>query len=88
MHADGRSCHQMPELVQEVIDQRQNILPPFPQRRQVQRYHVQAIKQVFTKGPLTDLFLKIGVGGGDHPHIKLDRLGGTDPLHLLFLQDP
>jgi hypothetical protein len=31
---------------------------------------------------------QVGVGGGDHPHVDLDRLAAADPLQLAVFDYP
>ena len=58
----------------------------FAQRRHFDRKHVQAIKQVFAELALGDQFFQAPVGGGNYPHVGLDRLVATDLFVTAFLQ--
>ena len=49
------------------------ILAPLTQRRQAQRHDVQPVEQILAEQPLLHQMLKIVVGCGDNPHIRLDR---------------
>ena len=56
-------------------DQRRDVLAPLAQRRHVDRHHVQPVEQVLAEPALGDLLLEILVGGREHPHVHLNRLG-------------
>ena len=45
------------------------IIPTFSQWRQVYRYNVEAVVQVFTEGTSADKLTEIFVGGGDEAYI-------------------
>ena len=62
--------------------QQQDILASLAQGRQVQRYGVQAVKQVLTEGSRLNAGFQIGVRGRHNPHINLVCLGGTHSGHL------
>ena len=47
---------------------------------------LQPVVQVPAEPALGDQLLQVVVGGGDHPHVRLDRLVAADPLELLLLQ--
>src|SRR5207244_7984258 len=64
----------------EIIDQQTNILASFPQRRNVDANHVEAVKQVFPELPGGHGLLQGLVGSGDNADIDLDRLVTPDPF--------
>ena len=60
--------------VDEVRDERRNVLAPLAQRRHVDRHDVQPIEQILAKAPFGDLRLEILVRRREHAHVDLDRL--------------
>src|SRR5579863_8745883 len=75
------------KLREEVFEQQENVVAPFPERRKLDRESVQAVIEVLPEFPLAHHFLEVSVGGGNHAHVSLDRLIAADPLELLLLQD-
>jgi hypothetical protein len=61
--------------------------PSFPQRRNLHRKNVQAIKQITSKRTLSDGSLQVTVSGSDHPRIGLDGASSTDTFEFVFLQN-
>src|SRR2546429_472676 len=47
---------------------------------------VEPVKKILTEVALPNCFLKIYVGGGEHPHIYLSFLCTAHPAHRSFLQ--
>src|ERR1700730_7741365 len=74
-------------MIDEVLNQRGNIFPPFAQRRHLNRKNVEAVKQVATKVSSSDGCLQVTVGSSDHADIRLDRPSSADTLKLMFLKD-
>ena len=70
------------------LHQQGDVGHPFPQGREIDGNHSDPVIEVFPELPFPDQLLQILVGGGDDPHIDLDRAMVADPLDLLFLQDP
>ena len=56
-------------LSDKIIGQQQNVRTTFPQRRQEDGEHIEAVIEVGTKGPLVDFFFQVLVGSGDDAHI-------------------
>ena len=52
------------------------------------RQHMQAVKQVFTKTPVTHHLQQIARGGGHHAHVKTHNLVRAQWLNLALLQGP
>ncbi len=74
-------------LIEKKVDEPGNILAAIPQRREIDRNDVQAIKKIFPEISLRDLFLKIDVGGGDDADVNLDGVRVTDALELALLEN-
>ena len=70
-----------------VLGQRNDILPPLPQGRQVQADDVEAVIEVLPKTALGHLLFQILVGDGDEADIDLFGAGGPDGDELAFLND-
>ena len=52
------------------------------------RHDVQPVEQVLPEPSLGDLGFEILVGGGEHPHVHLDRLRAADAGDDAFLEHP
>ena len=50
--------------------------------------NIQTVKQIFAKFLVGDVLLQIAVGGGDDPHIDVQRLHSAQPFELAILQHP
>ena len=74
------------EFFEEVLDQKRNVLNPFPQWRNIKGNHVQPIEEIFAKVAARALFFEILVCGGDYPHIDRDRLSSPDRRESLLVQ--
>src|SRR5690606_19876874 len=72
--------------LQDRVDQQDQVVATVAQRRQVERYYVEAVEQVGAEVAATDLLLEVAVGRSDDPHVDRDRIGGTDRDHLALLQ--
>src|SRR5262249_13111201 len=75
------------ESIDEVLDQKRDVLAPFTQRWDPDREDVQAIEQVLAESPLRDLRLQIPVRGTDDANVDRQGPGASDPLEFPFLQD-
>ena len=73
-------------LPQKMMHQRRDIGPALPQRRNMERNHVEAIVQIFTKVSFTDRFRKIHMRGGDDAGREALRLMGAEAGKFPFLQ--
>ena len=62
-----------------------NVLGAFAQRRHRDREHVQPVEQVLAETAVLHVGDQVAVGGGDEPHVDLDRLLGADRLDLALL---
>ena len=69
-----------------MADELGDVLAPLPQRRQVNRHHVQPVVQVLAEVVLVDLLQQVAVAGGDDARVDADRLRVADALELALLQ--
>ena len=74
--------------LQKCGDEERDVVPPFPECRQTDDDHAEAIVQVGPKLLLSDRSLQIAVGGRDDAIVDLDRAAASDWSNLAFLQDP
>ena len=58
-------------LFKEKIYEKRNILAPFPQWRDLDRYNIKPVIQVVPELSLLDELFKFTVRGGDYPDIHL-----------------
>ena len=73
-------------LPQKMCCQQRNIFAPFSQRRQFQRDHVQAIKQVFSKRAIRAHLIEIAMRSRDDAHVHIHRLRRAHGPHRAVLQ--
>ena len=59
-----------------------------PQRRQVDRNHIQAVVEVKPESADTHHLIKVPIGCTDNSKIDATRLAAADPFDFLFLQHP
>src|SRR5215510_3396787 len=71
---------------QEAAGDRQDVLRPFPQRRQPDLEHVEPVEEVFSESAVPDFLFQILVGGGNHSDIGPPRLTFAKSLKDFFLQ--
>ena len=76
------------ELAQEVVSQGGDVLCSRPQRRQVDREHLQPVEQIAAELALRDPGVEVAIGGGDDPHVDLQRFLPAQPRHHARLQHP
>ena len=74
--------------VDEVLDQHGNVFFSLAQRRNLDGKHVQAIKEVPSKSAGSDRRLQVAIGGGNHAHVRVNRLVSAHTLELPLLQNP
>ena len=67
---------------------RGNVGAALAQRRDAQRYHVQAVIEIGSELPRLDRLREVSVGGGDDADVHLDRPVAADRLELFLLQHP
>src|SRR5260370_22149947 len=63
------------------------MLPSFPERGQLDRKNVKAVKEVTPEYACSDSRLQVTIGGSNHPNIRSDRSGSTDTFEFMFLQN-
>src|SRR5690606_37338878 len=72
--------------VHEVADQHRDVLPPLPERRDVDRDDVEAEEEVFAEAPPLDLALQVLVRRGDDADVHADRPLAADTGDDALLQ--
>ena len=75
-------------LLHEMVHQRRDVPFAPAQRRHDHGDHVEAVEQLVSEAPRLHLLREVAVGGGDHAHVHLERLGATHPLELALLEYP
>ena len=68
------------QFLDEPARQRQNVLAPLAQRRNVQLHHVQPVKQILAKPAGFDFLLQIAVAGGEDAGVGVDFAVRADAL--------
>jgi hypothetical protein len=76
------------ELRHEVLDEQRNVLAPLAERRQRDLEDVQPVEEILAERALGNHPLQRRVGGGNDPHVHLDRLVATQTLEGALLQRP
>jgi hypothetical protein len=74
--------------VQERRHQQRDVVPPFPECRQSNDDHAEAIVQIGPELLLGGGSLQIAVGGCDDPIVDLDGTGASDWPDFSLLEDP
>ena len=69
-----------------MLDQRRDVVGALAQRRQADGHDVQPVEQVLAEQSLRDQLAQVAMGGGDDPHIGLDRHAAADRHELARLQ--
>jgi len=70
-----------------VPDQHRDVLAAFPQGRELEAHHIEAMKEVFAELPLANHRFQIAVCRGDDAHIHRNRFRPADPLEGLLLEN-
>src|SRR5262249_28998022 len=73
-------------IVEEIMYQRRDISPPFPQGRQVQIHHIDAIEQVLAERAVLDFFFQVAVGGANNANLDLFVRLSADTAELSILK--
>ncbi len=76
------------DLAREVAGQQKDVVPPLPERRQIQGDDVDPEVEVLAELPLLHEAEKVLVRGRDDPDIHLLRLAAADHAHLAVLEHP
>ena len=74
------------ELLEELLDQRGDVLLAVAQRRNEEGDDVEPVEEVFAEVAAGDLLFEVLVGGGDDAHIDVDGMGGADREEALFVE--
>src|SRR5260221_127814 len=72
----------------EVLHQERDVLPPFPEGRQGDVDHVQAVEKIFPEPRGLDLLDEIPIGAGDDPRVDLHRPGAAHGPDIFLLDHP
>ena len=75
------------ELLDEVLDQRRNIVHPLSQGGQPDRHDVQTVEEVLAELSVGDSLLEIAIRRGNNPHIRANLAIGTHRREPSLLQD-
>ena len=85
--ARGVDENDLVEVVDEsALEQQGNVFPPLSQRRQHQRKHIDAVKQILPKFTLFRERGQIAMRGHQHAHIDPHRLFTAYAFYLAFFQ--
>jgi hypothetical protein len=77
----------LPEVREEVIREKGNVLEALPERWELDRNHTQAVQKILTQRPLGDTFRRIPIRRGNEPHIHDSvLLFASDPTYNTVLQ--
>ena len=76
------------KTLNEMLSQQRDVFPAFSQPGQRQLYHIDAIVEIPTEGPLLHEFGQIPVGRGDNAHIRFNAPGGAQGHEGPIFQDP
>ena len=71
-----------------MLDERRDVAPSLAERGQHNREDMQAVVEICAECALLHGLLQVLIGGGDHPHVRPNRLPAPDPLELALLQHP
>src|SRR5262245_19257645 len=69
-----------------MLDEQRNVLSSIAKRRYRDRKHVQPVEQIPPESALAHFLEQVAVGGGDHPHIDVDRSCTAEPLDRAALE--
>ncbi len=84
---DGDPALERPrELVDEMMDERGNVVRPLAQRRHLYGKDIQPVIEIAAEQSIGDHLLEIAVRGRDQPHVNPLRARAPQPLEFLFLQ--
>ena len=69
----------------EVLDEQQDVVCPFAERRHFDWEDIEAVEQVLPETAVGHGCRQITVGRRDHSDVDADRLRATDPFELPLL---
>src|SRR5207253_436520 len=75
-------------LVEKVVDQQAEVPRPLSERRDIQDRYGEAVEEVFTEAPASNLLCEHTVRRRDHAEIDLERLCRAEMRELAVLKDP
>jgi hypothetical protein len=79
--------HQLPVGValHEILDQDQNVVFPFAQRRHFDGKHIQPIEEILAERPIRYGGVQVAIRGSDNANVDLDRVPSPHSLEFPFL---
>src|SRR5205814_509649 len=87
----GNGCYPLLEalrvLINKIPHQRNNVLPPLSQRRNLDWEDVEPVIEIAAKFPLVNQLLQVAVSCRDHAHVQAARLVASDSFEDPVLQD-
>jgi hypothetical protein len=85
-----QATHLLLELGIEAIDEergeQRDIATSLTEGRQIDRHHLQPVKEILAKAPGFDLFFEVAVGRRDDPDVDPDVVEPAHPLQRLLLE--
>src|SRR5262249_56044332 len=82
----GWTTECLADVLQERVAERQDVAPPFAQRRQRDLEHLEPVEEILAKIATRDGLTKVAVGCGDHPNVRRQFFRAAQPLKLTLLQ--
>ena len=79
--------HHRPELLHEVLEQREDVLRAIAQRRQVDREYMQAIIEILAKRAPGHGDLQVAIRRRDDAHVGLEHPRAAEALEFALLED-
>src|SRR6202041_999251 len=73
--------------IDKILDEHGDVVPSFPQRRDLNRKNVEPVKQVAPERARGDGSVQIAVSGGNQANIGPDGSCATDTFKFVFLQN-
>jgi hypothetical protein len=83
LHENGHGCRchlkgvpviQHGVFLQKVVNEKRDVVPSFPERRQAKADHIEAVKEVFPEPPLLQEFCQVVVRGRYKSHVGMLRI--------------
>src|SRR6202041_1474505 len=74
--------------VDEILDQKRDVLFSLPKGRDLDREDVEPIKEIFAECAGRDRLLEVAIGCCEHADVDVHRLIGTNTLKFALLKNP
>src|SRR5690242_13686474 len=75
------------EVLQQFKGKGDDVFIALAERRDVERYDIEAVVEVFAEAALRDRLLQASVGGGDQADVDLDEMGSAEAHEAAFFED-